>query len=105
MAQPSDTNERFREQHPEVWKAFAELADACHDSGPLDERSRRIAKLAIAIGAGLEGATHSAVRHALDAGITREELAQVAMLAITTIGFPTAMRAMTWIEDLVPPKQ
>jgi 4-carboxymuconolactone decarboxylase len=99
MAQPSDFNEQFRMTHPDVWKRFAELAEACHDGGPLDERSRRIAKLALAMGAGLEGAAHSAVRHAKEAGITREEMAHVAVLAITTLGYPAAMRAMSWLSD------
>jgi 4-carboxymuconolactone decarboxylase len=99
MPQPSDFNEKFRTGHPEVWKAFSQLAEACHEGGPLDERSRRLVKLALAMASGLEGATHSAVRHAADAGITREEMAHVAVLGITTLGYPAAMRAMSWITD------
>jgi alkylhydroperoxidase/carboxymuconolactone decarboxylase family protein YurZ len=102
MAQPSDHNENFREQHPDVWKAFAKLADECHGAGPLDDKSRKLIKVALAIGAGLEGATHSAVRHALDEGVTQEELDHVAVLAITTLGYPSAMRALSWICDLEP---
>jgi alkylhydroperoxidase/carboxymuconolactone decarboxylase family protein YurZ len=103
MAQPSDHNENFRQQHPEVWKAFAELADECHNEGPLESKSRKLVKVALAIGAGLEGATHSAVRHAIDEGVTREELEHVAVLAITTLGYPSAMRALSWIDDQIPP--
>ena len=34
------------EKYPEVWTAFTALADACHENGgPLDEKSRRMAKL------------------------------------------------------------
>jgi 4-carboxymuconolactone decarboxylase len=99
MAQPSDHNENFRQQHPDVWKAFAKLADECHNAGPLDEKSRKLIKVALAIGAGLEGATHSAVRHAIDEGVTTEELDHVAVLAITTLGFPSAMRALSWLHD------
>jgi alkylhydroperoxidase/carboxymuconolactone decarboxylase family protein YurZ len=57
-------------------------------------------KLALSIGAGLEGATHSAVRNALRTGIKREELNHVAVLAMSTPGGPAATRAMTWIEDV-----
>jgi 4-carboxymuconolactone decarboxylase len=99
MAQPSDHNENFRQQHPDVWKAFAKLADECHGAGPLDDKNRRLIKVALAIGAGLEGATHSALRHALEAGVTHEELDHVAVLAITTLGYPSAMRALSWIHD------
>ncbi len=103
MAQPSDHNENFRLQYPKVWSAFAKLADECHEEGPLDDKSRRLVKLALAIGAGLEGATHSAVRHARESGLTNEELDHVAVLAITTLGYPSAMRAMSWIHDQAPP--
>lgn len=89
----------FRKRHPEVWKAFNELGDSCHHAGPLDEKSRRLVKLALSIGAALEGATHSAVRNARKYGITRDEMDHVAILAISTLGWPAATRAMTWIAD------
>ncbi len=95
---PKAVNE-FRKRHPEVWQAFNELGNRCHETGPLDEKSRRLVKLALSIGAGLEGATHSAVRNALKSRITREEMEHVALLAISTLGLPSATRAMTWISD------
>lgn len=91
--------EELKREHPDVWKAFAQLGDRCHNAGPLDERTRRLVKLALAIGAGLEGATHSAVRNALAAGVAREELRHVALLGVTTLGLPASMRALTWISD------
>ncbi len=93
------TPQKFREEFPEVWEAFARLGDECHNAGTLDERTRRLVKLALAIGAGTEGGTHSAVRNALAAEISPEEIKHVAVLSITTLGFPEAMRALTWIED------
>jgi alkylhydroperoxidase/carboxymuconolactone decarboxylase family protein YurZ len=91
--------EKFKQEHPDVWKAFTALADACHKAGPLDERSRRLVKLALSVGAGLEGATHSAVRNGLAAGLTAAEMQHVAALAMSTTGFPAGMRALTWIAD------
>jgi alkylhydroperoxidase/carboxymuconolactone decarboxylase family protein YurZ len=90
---------QFRKRHPEVWKAFNELGDLCHHAGPLDEKTRRLVKLALSIGAGLEGATHSAVRNARASGVTEEEIEHVALLSITTLGLPAATRAWTWISD------
>lgn len=90
----------FRKRHPEIWNAFNELGERCHEAGPLDEKSRRLVKLALCIGAGLEGGVHSAVRNALNSGVTAEEMDQVALLAISTLGLPAATRAMTWIEDI-----
>jgi alkylhydroperoxidase/carboxymuconolactone decarboxylase family protein YurZ len=99
MPKPSIAAERIRTKHPEIWQAFSALAEACHDAGPLDEKSRRLVKLAIAVGAGTEGGTHSAVRHAAEAGVTAEEMEHVVLLSITTIGLPSAGRALTWIHD------
>jgi len=99
MPKPARSAENIRKSYPKVWKRFTELADACHDAGPLNEKSRRLVKLALAIGAGTEGGTHSAVRHALEGGVTTKEMEHVVMLSITTIGFPAAGRALTWIHD------
>jgi alkylhydroperoxidase/carboxymuconolactone decarboxylase family protein YurZ len=89
----------FRKRYPVVWKAFNELGDQCHHAGPLDEKTRRLVKVALSIGAGLEGATHSAVRNARKAGVTTEEINHVAVLAVSTLGLPTAIRAFTWMGD------
>lgn len=85
--------------HPEIWKAYAALGAACAASGPLQESELRLIKLALAIGAASEGAVHSHVRRALTEGHSMEALRQVALLAIPTLGFPAAMRALSWIED------
>ena len=89
----------LRTTHADVWEAFNALADQCHNAGPPDEKTRRLVKVALSIGAVLEGGTHSAVRNARHAGITDEELTHVCVLAITTLGFPAAMRALTWVAD------
>lgn len=91
--------QNFRKRYPEVWAAFNELGDRCHSAGPLDERTRRLVKVALSVGAGLEGATHSAVRNARKAGVTPDEINHVAVLAVSTLGLPAAIRAVTWIAD------
>lgn len=89
----------FKSNFPKVWAAFAELGAQCHETGPLDEKTRRLVKLGIAIAHGQEGAVHSAVRNALASQVTQAEMHHVAILAITTIGWPAAYAAMTWIDD------
>lgn len=86
--------------YPDVWKSYAALGKAVSNSGPMDDRSRRLVKLGLAIGAGSEGAVHSHTRQALKEGISVEVIKQTAILAITTLGFPQAMAAMSWIEDI-----
>jgi alkylhydroperoxidase/carboxymuconolactone decarboxylase family protein YurZ len=56
-------------------------------------------KLALSIGAGLEGGTHAHVRKALASEIETGAVEQVALLAIPTLGFPRAMAAYTWVRD------
>jgi alkylhydroperoxidase/carboxymuconolactone decarboxylase family protein YurZ len=91
----------FKKKYPAVWEAFETLGDRCHETGPLEEKTRRLAKLGLAIGLQQEGAVHSAVRNALASGVTAEEMLHVALLAITTIGWPRAYAAMTWIHDAI----
>ena len=89
------------QEYPDVWKAYQDLGVACGNAGPLDEKTVRLVKLALAIGAKSEGAVHSHTRRALREGLTREELQQVALLAITTVGWSSAMAALSWIQDVL----
>ncbi|EMA56069.1 carboxymuconolactone decarboxylase family protein [Halococcus thailandensis] len=89
------------ERHPEVWGAYAELGRNCSEAGPLDDETKRLVKLALAVGTQSEGAVHSHTRRALDEGIPPEAVHHIAVLAIPTLGFPEAMAAMSWIGDLL----
>jgi len=91
---------KIAELYPGVWRAYEDLGEACATAGPLDGHTMRLIKLALAIGAGSEGATHSHVRRAVDEGLDKAALKQVAVLAIPTLGFPRASAALTWIEDI-----
>jgi alkylhydroperoxidase/carboxymuconolactone decarboxylase family protein YurZ len=88
------------ERHPDVWAAYSALGKATAEAGPLNERERRLVKLALAIGADSEGGVHSHVRRAREEGIEPAALEQVALLSISTLGFPRAAAAFTWIGDL-----
>lgn len=89
------------EHHPDVWKAYSALGKAAADSGPLTSREKRLVKLALAIGAGSEGAVHSHTRRGQTEGVPNDAMVQVAMLAIGPLGLPRAVAAKTWIEDIV----
>ena len=49
---------KLADTHPDIWKAYAALGRATAEAGPLSDRERRLVKLALAIGAGSEGAVH-----------------------------------------------
>ena len=93
------THRDFVARFPEIGRAWERASRAAED-GPLDERTARLVKLAVAIGAMREGAVHSSVRKARAAGVTVAEMHQVLALAVTTIGFPSAVAAFTWVRDL-----
>ena len=99
---PSGAGE-VAEAYPQVWQAYAALGRACSQSGPIEARTARLVKLALAIGALSEGAVHSHTRRALAEGVSKEELKQVALMAIPTLGFPQGVKALTWIEDVTDP--
>lgn len=91
---------QFAKSFPEIWDAYTTLGKSCSDAGPLGTETRRLIKLALAIGAGSEGAVHSHTRQALAEGQSIESLRQVAVLAITTLGFPAAVAGLSWIGDI-----
>jgi len=93
--------EEFAEQRPAVWDAYNQLGRAISDAGPLDDKTRRLVKLAIAIGTGREGAVKAHTRRALRAGTSNEELEHVALLAITTAGWPAAFASLCWIRQAI----
>lgn len=92
---------KFRGKYPKVWQAFDALGAECHQAGPLDEKTRRLVKLALSVAHRHEGAVHSAVRNGLHSGVSPEEMRHVALLAVTTIGWPAAYAALTWIEEAI----
>jgi 4-carboxymuconolactone decarboxylase len=89
----------IREEFPEVAEAYDALGNAIHKSGPLDDKTRQLIKLALAVGAGMEGATHAHTRRSLEMGISPEEIKHVVLLAMTTLGFPATVSAYTWVSD------
>ncbi len=93
--------QHFDKSYPAVMRAVEALGEATQSAGPLDSRTRAFVKLAIAVGALREGAVHSHTRRALEAGCSPDELRHVGVLAITTIGFPSTMAAMSWVEDIL----
>jgi len=96
---PGTAGQVAREK-PELWRAFQALGAATGAAGPLSDREQRLVNLALAIGGDSEGATHSHTRRAVAEGLTAEEVEHVAFLAITTLGWPRAIRGLTWVRDV-----
>ncbi len=96
-----DIIEGIRADNPDVWSAYTALEEKAAAAGPLDMKTQRLVKLALALGAREEGAVHSHTRRALKQGLTRAELLHVAYLGITTLGWPHATAGRSWILDIL----
>ena len=91
---------RFVTRFPKLGEAW-EISREAEREGPADEKSRRLLKLAIAVGAMRQGAVTSAARKALDAGASQDEILQVVALAATTLGFPSTVAVSSWLEPIL----
>ena len=96
---PGTAGQVAREK-PELWRAVQALGAATGAAGPLSEREQRLVNLALAIGGDSEGATHSHARRAISEKLSVGDLDHVAFLAITTLGWPQAIRGLTWVRDV-----
>ncbi|MGQ9571784.1 MAG: carboxymuconolactone decarboxylase family protein [Dehalococcoidia bacterium] len=93
------TFQKFSQDYPKVHEAYEALAKATHESGPLDEHTRQLVKLAISVGARLEGAVRSHTWQAREAGVTEAEIDHVVLLSLTTIGLPSMAAARRWVAS------
>lgn len=105
MARLPKPYQQFQKKYPAIAQAYDQLGATVHQAGPLDEKTRALLKLALAVGAQMEGATHAHTARALEVGATPDEIRHVVLLAIPTIGFPRMMTAMTWVDDILNAEQ
>lgn len=98
--EPPIAHRSFVERYPKLGRAWA-LSVEAGEEGPLDAKTVRLVKLAIAMGALREGAVHANVRKAVAAGITTEEIEQVVALGAGTLGFPSAVALFCWTRDVI----
>jgi AhpD family alkylhydroperoxidase len=101
MPEPPKHFKKFTRDFPAVARAYEEVGKAVHGTGPLDEKTRALVKLGISVGARLEGAVHSHVRKALEAGVTPDELRHAVVLALPTIGLPSMMAGLSWVDETI----
>jgi 4-carboxymuconolactone decarboxylase len=91
----------MKRRYPELMEAVEALGVAALDAGPLDDKIRHLVQLGAAATLRSEGAVHSHARRALEAGATPDEIRHAVALLTSTIGFPTIVAAMSWIDDVL----
>lgn len=97
---PPHAYQEFIQRFPKIGQGWEMLAGAGAE-GPLDEKTCRLLKLAVAMGAGREGAVRANVRKALALGISVEEIEQTIALAAGTVGLPGTVAVYTWVKDVL----
>jgi len=97
-SRPPATHQNFVRRFEHLSRAW-DLVNEEGAQGPLDARTQRLLKLAVAIGAMREGAVHSGVRKARDAGASVAEMEQIVALAASTIGLPATVAVWSWVRE------
>jgi len=100
LLKPPKTFQDFIGRYPKLGEAWGNIAEE-GKKGPLDDKSARLIKLALAAGAMREGAVHASVRKAVAMGISREEIEQVVALSAGVLGMPSTVAVFSWVRDVL----
>ncbi len=90
----------FAKQYPGVTEAYERLGEEVRAAGLLSPREVALVKLAISVGALMEGSAHAHARKAQAQGVQAADLEHVVLLSCPTIGFPNMMAALGWVRDV-----
>ena len=93
------TFEAFIEKFPALREAHEAVARVVDTVGPLDRKTCELVKIGISVGAGLETATRSHVRRAVEHGASEAEIEQAILLAMNTCGFPKTAAGWQWAHQ------
>lgn len=96
---PPERYLEVKKQYPELFDTYEKLGETTTNAGPLESKLVNLVKLAFAAASGMEGATHAHTRKCLSAGFSPEEIRHAIICGVTTLGMPTVMRALSWVDD------
>jgi 4-carboxymuconolactone decarboxylase len=94
----------IRKRYKGLGEAVENLGRTARKLGPLDEKTSHLVQLAAAAASRSEGAVHSHVKRALEAGATEDEVYHTVILLTSTIGFPAVSAAVSWVDDIISKK-
>jgi len=97
---PSKQYRKVQERYPKYLRAVEALGEATKNEGPIGEKTAQLIQLAAAAACRSEGAVHSHVRRAIDAGADTDEVHHAIILLTSTIGFPNVVAALSWADDI-----
>ena len=91
--------QRMKERMPAFIAAIDNIGTITRQAGPLDEKNIQLVPIAASAAIRSEGALHSHVRRALEAGATHGEIRHALLCLTSTIGFPGVAAALSWADD------
>jgi len=91
----------MKEQFPEYFDAVEQMGNALREAGPIKEKCAHLIQLAASVAIRSEGGVHSHTRRAIEAGASAEEIRHSLILLTSTLGFPTVMAGMSWVNDIL----
>ncbi|MCH7894853.1 MAG: carboxymuconolactone decarboxylase family protein [Proteobacteria bacterium] len=91
---------KITERFPDYMSAVESLGKTAKKEGPIDEKTAHLVQIAAAA-IRSEGAVHSHTRRAIDAGAQADEIYHAIILITSTIGFPTVVAALSWVDDVI----
>ena len=92
---------KMKKEYPDFLNAVENLGEAAKKSGPLDDRTAHFIQLAASVANKSEGAVHSHTRQLVQLGATGKEIRHAVILLTSTLGFPTVMAGLSWVNDIL----
>lgn len=93
----------FEKAMPKVWEGVMALRDAVYSDGALNNKTKRLMAMAIAVRIGCTGCILGQTKLALQAGATKEEVLEAISVAIAMGGTPSvgwSWRVIKLLEEL-----
>lgn len=90
------------ETHPEIYEAYQNYGKLVHEKGgPLEEKTRWLIKVALSTDCQNEFSLRTHILKALKSGCTKEEIEHAILLIGPTCGFPTMMRGLLVLREVM----
>ena len=101
MTQYTDNFSWLLQKFNTVMDKHQDLGKALRNAGPINDKDSQLIQLSAAAALRAEGAVHSHVKRALQAGASAEEIYHTVILLTSTIGFPAVAAALSWCRETI----
>lgn len=91
----------IKKRYKKLGTAVDNLGKTVRAIGPINQKTSHLIQLGAAAAIRSEGAVHSHVRRALEAGAKKDEIYHTIILLTSTIGFPAVSAAVSWADDII----